>query len=424
MLIKNALLCPGAIFFGGRSAYTALTAYLLLAGCTFGLTAVLIITNEEALKEALYTYLFPQSWHWLADKLAGFFFEAQTRLVLASFIISGAIMLASVILFPIKEWCSQAFEKHQNPHAVFKEFPLWMQALEEGKLLTLYIAAQGVVFAIGYYPYAWCKVVSSVLGTAILFFTFGLDFIAPSLQRQRVRYVDIVHTLLKNASATLLFGALFSAPLLLIGHWALSSTQLSLMQVSALLFTLNILSMAWAIPAGTQVGMHLRQSKQVAPPLQTNTTKMAYAGVMVTAALVTFFHATVALSLHHKSQILKCHYALDWSSFNRGFSSFKNVLLGKEPAKLSFDLTVHNPTAFDVVIEHSTVSVWQNHALISTSHLAPITIASNSTATQQILLDTQININNLSHWQSLAQGWQVFLEFDVLPGIPFKLALL
>ena len=423
MQILQAISSPLALFKGCGKSYFSLATYTLLAVAVFGLTAWATMAHEQVIRQSLYAYLFPQSWHWMADKIVGFFFEAQTRVVLASFIISGALVVASALLFPIKEWCSASFEKKANPSVQFKEFPLWMQGLEELKLLTLYIAAQSVVLAIGYYPYDWCKVLSSVLGMGVLFFTFGLDFLSPAFQRHRVRYVNIVHTLLKAAPAVLLFGAIFSAPLLFLGQWIIGHTKLSLLEVSAWLFLLNILCMAWAIPAGTQLGSKLRQNVLKRGALKQSTIRNAYIGVTAAAILGVAFHSTVALSIHHKSQILKCEYEVNWESFNTNLTSLKALFFGKETAQFTFDLTIHNPTAFDVDIEHSTLSIWQNSVLISKTQLEPIAVASGKTAVHPIQINTQMDLNNLSHWRQLTQGWEVFLEFEVLPGIPFMLAL-
>ncbi len=408
---------------GQTTFYRAWLLYVGLALCLFTILALLANAYQAALYEALLSYLLPQSWHTLAGHLIPFFFESQTKIALASMIISGSLVVSSALLFPLKEHCSQLYETLIDPEGSSQELPLTVQALEEGKLLILYGAAQSIILGLGYYPYTITQVLSSGLSVLFLFFAFGIDFIAPTLQRHQVRYSTLIKLLLKHWPATLLFGALYSTPVLLIGHWVLKETDFTLLEIASLLFITNIFFMALAIPGGTRLAKQMQSAVASLPKVAPKAKTLAYASVLITFALGISFHTLVAVSFHHKSQILKCEYDLDWGSLDAQFAGFREAFLGGQSTRLHFDLTLHNPTPFDVRIEKSQLLIKQNDQLISQTFINSLEVGAGQTQTQRVEIEAAINLKHLSTFGGLTEGWQVFLVFDILPGIPFVLAL-
>lgn len=424
--VHNMLLAPAAIARGSRPFYGWLGLYALTALAIFGGLALLVLFNQVNIKNLLFEYLFPENWHWVTEKLVHFFYQAQTKVVLASMIISASLIVTSALLFPLKEHCSITLERDIHPQQPPRALPLWLQALEESKLIVLYIAAQAVILGIGYYPYDWTKWLSSLLGMLFLFFTFGLDFIAPPLQRHGARYVAITQLLLKFTPATLLFGAVFSTPLLLLGRWLLNTGNLTLLELSCALFTANIVFMVLAIPAGTWVGLKLRPEITLQRKLSAKAQSATYIAVAAVFLLGVGFHTMVAKSLHHKSQLLKCNYDIQWGSIHGKFAGFKAVFLGKQATELQFNMRIENPTAFNVDIEKSRLVIMHNKVIINTTDIAAIVVPSRQTVMQPIDLKAQFDLKGLSvqAFMGITDGWEAHIEFELMPGIPLMLKLL
>lgn len=409
-----------AILKGKTQTYKALFIYIACGLAVFGVVFSLLIQYEPQIKTAVMHYLLPQSWHNISERLIQFFFESQTKVVLASLIINSAIVLSSMVLFPIKEWASRTYEReNQLSPGKQEEFPLWLQGLEECKLLFIYLTAQSVILAIGYYPYAWSSAISNILSILFLCFSFGLDLIAPTLQRNKIKYSAILKVLLKNPVLTLAFGAVFSLPLVYLGQLILAAEQLSLAQLSAVLFAINLLLLAVAIPAGTGIASRLLDTtRNTASPTRASKIKV-YSVLSILLVMSGSFHYLVAMSMHHKSQLMKCEYTIDWDSLKTDWPSISALMNGEQDAKFEVYLEVRNPTPFDLEIENSQLQIFQNLKLVSSTSINAFYVPSGETVKHKLKLSTQFNKNALSNFSGLLEGWSVQITLDLLPGIPF-----
>ena len=286
--------------------------------------AALLIANEQVLRKLVLGYLFPQSWHAITDTLVDFFFESQAKLVLGSAILSGSIVAVSILLFPLKERVSATFERDaQLKTDQSDEFSLLYQGWEEVKLFFIYVTAQLTILWIGYYPYTWTTYLSIALGVLFLFFSFGLDLISPTLQRHRISYSLILKLLCKNPLVTLLFGAVFTLPSLGLSHIVLSLESLTLVEMSVILFFTNIVFLSLAIPAGTIIAAQLfPEAKTTVAPSFTNKAK-AYGLMGFLLCINLILHSRLYLSMHHKSQFLKCEYDIHWGSMDFKFAPWQ-----------------------------------------------------------------------------------------------------
>lgn len=412
-----------------RSAL-ALIAYLVTAFVVFGCVALVLVHNEQALFQAVLDYLFPQNWHWSIEKLVDHFFENQAKIVLSSMILSGSLVAASILLFPLKEYVSAAFERdagYQNGPA--EEFSLLHQGLEEAKLLLLYVTMQMVIVWIGYYPYGFTQLLSAILSIAFLFFTFGLDLIAPTLQRHKLSYALILKVLCRNPLLTFSFGMLYTLPVLALGQLVLANKTLSLIEMASILFMVNIVFLTLAIPAGTRIASQLmaeaRGTQVPGVPAQTG----FYAVLGITFAVFAFLHSQFMLSLHHKSQILKCEYDIDWHSFDIGLPSLSSLLSAKPKTVLSFDLEIKNPTEYDVQIEASQLRIEKDQQSIAVIQLNEIAVASGETIRKKVAFDTLIDIDAFKDFkgsdiQQWLRNWKITLHYEIDPGIPMEVNVL
>jgi len=394
--------------------------YCLTGIAIFSLFVWIMLSNQQSIKDALLNYLFPQSWHELSETLADFLFESQTKSVISNAILSGSLVLASIFLFPIKEKYSAAFEKDAKyKNGKVDEFPLIYQAWEESKLFLIYLTAQSIILFIGYYPYQWASWLSVGLSYLFLFFTFGLDLISPTLQRHRTQYSLILKVLFKKPLLVIFFGLLFSLPAILLSRWVFSFDELSLIEISSILFLTNILFLTLAIPAGTRVASELLPLVQLILPPRKKTIVWGYTIVTLLLASGLFLHSQLIVSLHHKSQLLKAEYNIDWSSIEYEVPSFSQLANGKALSNLSFDMVISNPTEFDILIEKSQMIVEQKQKIIATVNLSGFELLAGESQRIKIEWDSNSDLSQLSDFGNLLEDWRIDMHLQVWPGIPF-----
>lgn len=408
--------------FFNRKALSWGVIYSLATIVIFGLFVWFLFNYQDPIKAALLDYLFPKSWQSLSEQLANFLFESQTKIVLGNMILSGSLVLASITLFPVKEKYSSEFEKtlkHNNGQT--SEFPLYMQALEEVKLFLLYLTAQSVILWIGYYPFVWTTIISNTLSFVFLFATFGLDFIAPTLQRHRVTYSLMIKFLLQHPLIALSFGTLFSLPLVLISPYIFSIPELSFIEITGFLLFLNIIFLVLAVPAGTFIASKLLPEVRQTEPAKRRNVRASY--VMMTVLLLStlFLHSQLVVSLHHKSQLLKAEYDLDWSSISFDLPSFSELSSGKALSNFSMDIVISNPTQFDIIIEPSELYIEQKENLIAKLNINGFALASGENKRITLNMDSDSDLSKLSEFGELTKDWNIDMYIDVWPGIPFML---
>jgi hypothetical protein len=423
-LIEAFVRSPLTVLQLKHASLKALCFYLISALIVFGLSAWLLVSNQDLIRQSLFDYLLPNSWHDKVDQLVGMFFESQAKLVLSSMILGGSLVAASILLFPLKEYYSAAFEQDayfQNGPA--ESFSLIRQALEESKLLILYVTAQMLSLWIGLYPYNWATGLSVTLSMLFLFFFFALDLISPTLQRHKITYVIIIKLLFKNPLAALGFGLLYSLPPLLLGNYILGLEFLSLIEIATIMFLVNIGVLSLAIPAGTSLASKLLQeARELRQPARKHI-RFAYSLIMLTFLIGLFLHSRLALSLHHKSQILKCEYDIVWSTFDIDMPSMASLTSGSPVSKVVFDLAIRNPTPFDLSIEETVLIAKQNDHLVGAVNMTGFDVASGKIVIKKITIEAAMTTQSLSNFSGLLDGWQLSLEFELWPGIPFTVNL-
>ena len=259
-----------------------------------------------------------------------------------------------MFLFPLKERYSAIFEKEMGyPNGQPEEYSLAYQAVEETRLFLFYLTAQLSILWIGYYPYEWTRTLSIVLSYFFLFFTFGLDLISPTLQRHKINYAKIVKLLTANPVLTLGFGLVYSLPVVLLSFWVFSNPEWSLTKITSVLFFLNLLAIALAITGGTKIATQLVPLAKQLPAIGHQRQAFWYGLMGLVLVISATLHATLVSSMHHKSQILKAGYDVQWSSIDIDLPSLEELRTGKAFGSLSVDLEITNPTEFDIIIEKS-----------------------------------------------------------------------
>lgn len=416
---------PKTILLHKKASLLMLLIYLVLGISIFSIVGTLLIHHQDSLKQLILDYLFPEAWQSISESLFNFMFESQARVVIANAILSGSLVAASVFLFPIKEKYSAIFEKEQGyPNGEPQEFSLWMQGWEETRLFLFYLTAQMLIVWIGYYPYQWANITSIVLSYLFLFYTFGLDLISPTFQRHRVRYSMINKLLSRHIVVTLSFGLLYSLPALLLSQWIMTLDNFNLLEVSIILFVINLFFIAIAIPAGTLIATRLLPTVKTTRPVASFSKTLGYGIGFILLIGGLILHTRLLQSMHHKSQVLKASYQINWDSVEFEYSNISELFNGQSFGKFSLDMTINNPTEFDIAFENSQIKVTKDEKLVSDITMKGFAVPAGQSRPITLSFNTISDFSQLNELPSLTQGWRIELYIELYPGIPFIVKLL
>ena len=134
----------------------------------------------------------------------------------------------------------------------------------------------------------------------------------------------------------------------------------------------------------------------------------------------------VGSSLHHKSQILKCHYRVDWDSFGFERPGWLGLLGQTIDVGVHIDVDIENPTPFLVKIENNRVDVRHDGQEVATTKLSPLTVEPGHSSRQRVSFTLALSRDALLHeGRELfsADGWQIILYVEVASGFWFPIYL-
>jgi hypothetical protein len=402
-----------------------LLAYVAACAILLGTAAALLERHRHDLVDLLAAYLLPESWRFAARTLVERFLHAQGRQVLVNASV-GASLTALSLLFPIKERLSASFERDARlTREPGRGLPLWLQALEEGWLALVFATAQMTIFWIGYPPHPWRKQLALALSWATLFASTGVSFLSPLWQRHRMRYATILKALLMRPFTLFGFGALFALPPVAAGHFALAHAW-PFPRALLLVAATTVASVAWATLGGTAAAARLFDAARAtrAPHLLTRAT--ANLALLALAGANVWLFGAVALSLHHKSQILKCHYRVVPSSLQVDLPELSTVLANDVHVTLRLDLEIENPTAFDVEIEQNRLELRFEGVPVAFTTVTPLAVPAHLSRTAHVELPLAVNLSVLRRGRALLDRdrWSATLYLRVTPDLEFPFYLL
>jgi len=415
---------------GKRSALW-LGIYLGAAALVLGLVATVILRYRSDLLELALDYVLPSDWQLAARLLIEKFFAQQEQLVITNAAIAASLLVVQITLFPIKEQVSAALEEDAAlvPEPV-DEHPLWFQAWEEVKLFLAMLAAQGTIFWIGYSDDPLRAKLAIVASYVVLFASIAIDFLSPVLQRHKLRYSMILKTLAAHPVLVLGFGALFAMPALGATALAADHPAWGFAAQLGVAFGGQVLGIALAVIGGTVAGAPLvtdarRRTRSSAP-----VRLLAWVALLGLLAWNGYRFGAVGRSLHHKSQILKCDYAVDWDSLRADVPSALDLALGVKADKLTIavelDVEIRNPTSVDVEIETNRLEVRQQGQLVAQTQLPELAVPAGATRTVHVTLPLSIAPSQVLRIRELltTQGWTMTLYLEVADGFEFPIYLL
>lgn len=418
--LRDALVSPAMIRTMPGRAWLWLALYLGLAGGLLFVTARFLIRNQERIEGVILGYIFPDSWHFAAEKLVEHFFAAQHRIVVINAVVLASLMVVTLVLFPVKEKLSESFETGAGlVTEPIREHPLWLQGWQEIQLFALVIALQGTIFLLGFLPYPILSYVAVAAGHGLVIAVFAIDFLAPVFQRHEGHYSRIFKTLASRPHIALAFGAIFSAPTMIFGKLWESNPTWAWDQAVLVLFGVNVLCIGWAAASGTWLASRLypvfARTERSHPATRRVATGLVIALLLGNA----YVYGSLGLAVHHKSQLLKCQYDVDFSSLDLDLDlpGVKALLRKEVEVAATVDVRITNPTPFDVVIENSEVVVSHEGTAVSRARIASLSVRAGTTTTQRLAFTLSGSPTIIARGTGLfdPDQWQLILYADIAP---------
>lgn len=426
--IVSVLRSPLILFRMPARTWLWFGLYLTLCGLVLGGAATVLIAYQEDARQALIAFLFPESWGLAVGLILDRFVGNQQRIVVINAVVAGGLLLTTMTLFAVKETVSQSLEKRGRlTDRPMSEHPLWEQGWEEVKLFVLFIAVQSCIFWIGYHPGETRATAALILSHVFLALTFSIDFISPVFQRHNGHYSTILKTLARRPFTSLLFGALFSAPVVVISYLWAKHPEWSWERALALLFGVNVLCIAWATVAGTWLGAKMLPSFEATRRSSPLTRIMAYVLVLGTLGYNGYRFGAIGRSVYHKTQILKCDYDVSLSSFGIDTPSLLSMVgSGKLEVGVHFELRIKNPTSIDVRLEDNHIDIAHAGDLIGEATISPMTVPAGETITKRVGFEVSLSPLELRKGTELFAGdaWTITLYIEVADGFEFPIYLL
>jgi hypothetical protein len=372
----------------------------------------------------------PADWHFAARTLFHKFFAQQEQLVVTNAVIAAALLVVQVTLFPLKEKVSAALEEDAQlvPEPV-AEHPMWFQAWEEIKIFLAMLAAQGSIFWLGYTDDPFRRKLAVIVSFVVLAANVGVDFLSPVLQRHKLRYSQILKSLAAHPILTLGFGALFALPAIGATALAAAHKEWGFATQIGVAFGGQVLGVALAVIGGTVAGAPLVEDARRRTRSHWAIRVLAWTVLAAILAWNSYRFAVIGRSLHHKSQLLKCDYAVDWSSFQAETPSALDLIDAARKDSItigvSFDVTVGNTTSVDVEIEDNRIEVRQKGHLVAMTKLPRGRVASGATEKLRVTLPLEITPSQALRIRELitTKDWALTLYLEVAEGFTFPVYL-
>jgi hypothetical protein len=430
-LVLAGIEAPTAVRRLGKRSAIWLAIYLAAATTVLGVVAWAIITHHRHVLELLLDYILPEEWQFAARLSIERFFAQQEQAVITNAALVASLMAVQITLFPIKEMVSASLEKDADlVGEPTEEHPLWFQAWEEIKLFVFLLVAQGTIFWIGYSTDPARGTLAMVLSYIVLFASVAVDFLSPVLQRHKLGYSSILKSMLSHPVLTFGFGAVFAAPSIVAAKIALDHPTWSFTTQLVVSFGAQVVGIALAAIGGTVAGAHLIPDARTRKRSGLLVRVVAWVVLLGLLAFNSYRFIAIGRSLHHKSQILKCDYAVDWSSFRADVPTALELALAIRndtiKVSVSFDVTVTNATATDVEIEDNRLEAVQHGQLVAQTRLPAMHVRAGTTEKVHVELPLIVKPSQVMRIRELVttKEWSLTLYLRVADNFTFPVYLL
>lgn len=421
---------PGVLARMSGRSWALFSLYFLLSAGLLGLLVLLFDTQEKNLQRAAMSFLFPEEWHPFLDFLLAFVVKSQAQQVLVNVILMVTLTLVSMVFFWSKELLSQAIERDRlargDPNAAparWRDNAIWWEGLEEIKWTLMSLAAILVVLWVGHDVAPWRKTLATVLSYLVLFASTAVNFMAPPHQRRQKQYAQVLSAMARRPLLTLAFGAAMAAPQVAILH-VVSGAGLPVATSLILIFSVNVVFIAWSAAAGTVAGLALTPLVDAAPPIRWPWRALTAVIVGAILAFGVYIAVNLGIAIKDKSQILKCRYTIDWASATVETPKLGGLLGGKVQVGVKLDVVIDNPNALPVRIEKNRLVVEDEGLVLAEGRLAPFEVPARGQSKNRVGLDVTLKAGALLEGASVNPAkWGVTLWLELGDGFEFPIPL-
>jgi len=411
--------------------------YFALAFGALVALALAFASQEDTVQRTLVGFLFPESWHGLVDFLLAFVLKAQAQQVIVNVLLFLSTSVVSIAFFWAKEALSRSYERDlarasrrgsdaeapPDPEALWRDHPMWREALEEIKWTLVGLALMFVVLWLGHAPEPWRKTVATIASYAVLIFGTAGNFLAPPLQRRRLLYGQLVKAMFKRPLLAFGFGAAMALPQVVVLN-AVATANLSALTALVVVFGVQIAFICLSTVVGTRAGLALLPTVEASAPPSWPAKVAGWAAVVAILAAGGWIGAKVGVALADKSQILKCHYAVDWSTVKVDTPRLGGLLQGKVGVGVALEVAIDNPNPLPVRIEHNRLVVAEDDVVIAPSRLAPLEVPAHGTTRTRVGLDVEVRATSLLEGAHLdSRRWDITLYVDLGDGLAMPIYL-
>lgn len=421
---------PGVLARMSGRSWALFFLYLVLCGGLLGLLVVLFDSQEKNLQRAAMSFLFPEEWHGLIDFLLAFVVKSQAQQVLVNVILFVTMTLVSLVFFWSKELLSQSIERDRqnqgDPHADpsrWRDNAIWWEGLEEIKWTLFSTALMLVVLWVGHDVAPWRKTLATVLSYLVLFFSTAVNFMAPPLQRRQKQYGQILAAMARRPVLTMVYGAAMALPQVL-GLHLLGAADVPVSVALIAIFAVNVVFIAWSAASGTVAGLYLSELADAARPWPLWSRAILWVGTLGVLVFATWVAINLGVAIKDKSQILKCHYTVDWASVEVDKPGLGGLLKGEVEVGVSFEVEIDNPTELPVRIENNRLVAEDDGKVVAEGRLAPFEVPAGGKSRNRVGMNVKVRAGALLEGASLnPAAWGLVLYIQLTDDLEFPIPL-
>jgi hypothetical protein len=385
------------------------------------LTARATLAGEGAFIDWMLHYVLPERWVDLGRMLIELFATRQLASVENNAVLGGSLLLLSVVLLPLRERISVAFERERALTDTPFENDGPLQLIGEILISTLvFVTVQLSLFALGYSRDPARRALASVLSYVFLFASTALELVPSLLARHGLRFSSCVLALARVPLLSLLFGAAFAAPGLLATYlWNGGTSSERLVAVVAA----NVIGVAWGTLGGTVAAARLLPEARAWPVPSLRVRAISWAFLLGLFAWQSVLATGAALSVERKLQLLKCHFHVVVSSVKVDLPDAAALLRGQLSTTVRATIEIENPSAHDVAFEATRLEIARGGTLVAQVALNPGAIPAGETARYPIVAPIVLGIGDLRHALTQTGKWDLTLYVEVAAGVELPVYL-
>lgn len=190
------------------------------------------------------------------------------------------------------------------------------------------------------------------------------------------------------------------------------------------MFGANALSLAWGTVGGTDFAAKIFADDGSPRAVRPWVRSVAWVALLGLFGAEVYVCGATAVSIEHKSPLLKCHYRVVPSSLAVARPTLGMLLEKRVTMTLSFTLEIENPSRHDLVIEDSRIEARQRDQLIATMALPAIAVARETTVRQAVFTPLKLELGRLDVLRVVsAEQWHLTLWVRVAPGVELPVFL-